>query len=1165
MFAKRLPSHRKTSGNKTLATVLHRFASQLLLVAGLIVGGSALAALTVDSIALGGGSSIAVTPGATIPVTMSVTNDATNNWNSAGWRVSTTAPGTTTCYDHTDHYGAGLSASESFTVTAPATTGTYNAYFVASSNSTCTGTTTTSMLNNAVVVAAPTLAKTVSGSSAVVGDVVTFKVTATNPLSVPLSYVVVTDTLPTGMSYTTHVTTLGTAVNSGQTVTWTIPSIPANGTAQLTLAVTVSQQGTLTNSVSSAGATTATSSVLVLANAATHFRLDETAGTWNGTAGEVLDSGGTGLQGRRITTSAPTTTNVVSPTPTIASQKASVVGSFCNAGNFDGKAVIEVASNPLLQYTTKLSASAWIYPTAYPTSDLYSILSNDQNYEFHINTSGKLFWWWNSDSLTSATTIPKNTWTHVAITLDSSSSGGRERIYINGVQDTNTKSWKGTLQTNKCNFYVGGDVTTSSSCPLISARNFKGMIDEVKLYNYELSAAEVQADMNMGRTCSGAFDHIRIEHDGNASICTPETVTVKACLDANCSTLYPGSVTVNLSPSGWVGGNSFTFTGGVATRQLSIGTASTVTLGSTSISPVPANATRCFNGSTETCSMTFNTASCAFDAVETGANPQTRIYTKLANTNFSLNILALNSSTTINTTYTGTVAVDLVDASSTTCPTGSGLNNTATSIAFTAADQGRKAVTFKYPDSARNVRVRMKVGSTTPACSSDNFAIRPQQLAISTTNSTNNATLTGTPKAIAGSAFTLTADSGTTSGYDGTPTLDTTKVNDHNGTAIAGGTLTGTFSAGTGAVASGTNFKYLDVGNIQLAANAVTDTSFTSVDQTTDCISGSTSNTLSGGKYGCNIGSAASAKFGRWYPSHYSFSGTLTPFCPAGNFTYMGQDVLGISLSLKAHASSGATASASDPVASRYTSGYTNLAGVTLTGDNSGSTIALTRLGSPTFPSMPNTTLWSAGLFTISDTYSFSRLANPDGPYESFKLIASVSDPDGSSLIGTSTQKETNTTRVRYGRIAIGNAYGSELLDLAIPVEAQYWASGGYYITNRQDTCTSFNVSSLILSNFTQNLAACETQLSPTGVQTLAFGKLALKLTKPGIDASNIPNRGSVQLTLNTGSTASGSTCLSPTSTAATAANMSWFGTNPSGRATFGIFRSPYIYQRESY
>ena len=730
------------------------------------------------------------------------------------------------------------------------------------------------------------------------------------------------------------------------------------------------------------------------------------------------------------------------------------------------------------------------------------------------------------------------------------------------MQDANTKSWKGTLQTNACNFYIGGDVTTSASCPLISARNFRGMIDEVKLYNYELSAAEVQADMNMGRTCSGAFDHIRIEHDGNASICSPETVTVKACLDAKCSTLYPGSVTVNLSPSGWTGGNSFTFSGGITTRQISIGTASTVTLGSTSVSPVPANATRCFNGNTETCSLTFNTASCAFDAVEVSANPRTRIYTKLSGTSFNLNVLALNSGSTINTTYTGTVAVDLVDASSTTCPTGSGLN-TATNITFATSDQGRKAVTFNYPNAGRNVRVRMKVGSGTPACSTDNFAIRPQQLAISS-NMTNTA-LTGTPKAIAGSAFTLTADGGITSGYDGTPALDTTKVNDHNGTAIASGALSGTFSAATGAAATGTSFKYLDVGNLQLTTDAVTDTGFTSVDQTTDCVAGSTSNTLSGGKYGCNIGSAASAKFGRWYPSHYSFTGTLTPFCPAGNFTYMGQDALVVALTLKAHASSGATASSSDPVTSRYTTGYTNLAPVTLAGDNSGSAVAVTRLGSPTFPTMPNTALWSAGLFTISDTYAFSRLASPDGPYDAFKLMASLSDPDGSSLIGTSAQKETNTTRVRYGRIKIGNAYGSELLDLAIPFEAQYWASGGYYATNRLDTCTNFNISSLILSNFTQNLAACETQLSPTGVQTLASGKLALKLTKPGLDASNIPNRGSVLLTLNTGSTASGSTCLSTTSTAATASNMPWFGTNPSGYATFGISKSPYIYLRESY
>lgn len=278
----------------------------------------------------------------------------------------------------------------------------------------------------------------------------------------------------------------------------------------------------------------------------------------------------------------------------------------------------------------------------------------------------------------------------------------------------------------------------------------------------------------------------------------------------------------------------------------------------------------------------------------------------------------------------------------------------------------------------------------------------------------------------------------------------------------------------------------------------------------------------------------------------------------------MDQDALGITVIIKAHASTGATASATDPVTSRYTTGYTNLAAVTLSGDNAGAAVPTNRLASPAFPAMPNTTLWSAGQFSIGDTYTFTKLASPDGPFDTFRLIASVNDPDGSSLIGTASQKATNTTRIRYGKLKIGNAYGSELHDLAIPYEAQYW-TGSYYATNSFDNCTSFAMSSIMFANFTNNLAACETQLSPTGTQTLSGGKLNLKLTKPGIDASNVPNRGSVQLTQNVGTTVSGSSCLAATASAATAANLPWFGSNPTGKATFGIFRSPYIYFRESY
>jgi uncharacterized repeat protein (TIGR01451 family) len=1138
----------------------------------LLVAQPALAALTIDSASVNGASATAVAPGGSIPVTINVTNDASNNWDSTGWAIATSAPPSYTCNNHTDHVGANQSATESFVITAPGTTGTYNAYFKASSNSSCSGNTTVASLPAGIIVAAPTLSKISSSASAVIGDVVTFKVTATNPLSVALNSIVITDTLPTGMTYSTSVATLGTVSNSGQTITWSIPSIPANGSADLTLAVTLTATGTLTNSASSTGSTSVSASILVLAKAATHFRLDEAVGSWNGTPGEVIDSGGTGLKGKRsITTGTTTATNTVSPAPTIASQYSAVVGGFCNAGSFDGKAVVQVGTTPLLQYTNKLSATAWIYPTAYPSSDLYSILSNDTNYEFHLDTNGKLFWWWSSASLTSNTTIPLNKWTHVAITMDSSNSGGRERIYINGVQDTNTENWKGTLTNNGCDFYIGGDVMTDGHCSFATGRTFRGMIDEVKLYDYELSANEVKADMTLGRTCSGNFDHIRIEHDGNASICNPETVTIKACLDSNCSALYTGSVTVNLSPgSGWTNGNIFTFSGGVATRDLSASSVGTVTLGTNSVSPTPSNATRCFKGSTESCNLTFNNASCTFDAIEVGASPATHIYTKLAGTPFKLDVVALSSSTTVNTTFTGTATVDLVDSSSTTCPTGSGLGSSS-SITFAASDKGRvKQVSFNYPNAARNVRVRiLKSGSTTPACSSDNFAIRPTQLAV-TAPTLTNATLTGTPKATAGSAFSLTATaSSISSGYDGTPAIDASKVVDHNNTTIASGTLSGNFDAATGISATGNTFKYLDVGNIKFNTDAVTDTGFTSVDQYADCIQNSTSNSLSGGKYGCNIGSTASALMGRWYPSHYSFTGTLTPACTAGNFTYMAQDALGATLTFRAHASTGGTASASDPVTSRYTTGYTNLAEVTLAGDNnSGTAVSVTRLGSPAFPTMPNKALWLAGVFGINDTYAFSKLASPDGPYDSFKLQASINDPDGSTLIGTTAQQATNTTSIRHGRLRIGNAYGSELLDLAIPFEAQYWVSAGssgYFATNRLDTCTSITPSSIIFSNFTNNLSACETHLSPSTAQTLSSGKLALTLTKPGIDTSNVPNRGSVLLTLNTGSSASGNTCISGTSSAATAGNLSWFGNNPSGTATFGVFRSPYIYLRESY
>lgn len=984
---------------------------------------------------------------------------------------------------------------------------------------------------------APTLGKVASTAAGVVGDVLTFAVTAENTYTVSLTDVVITDTLPAGMTYVTHVVTHGTLAVAGQTLTWTIPELTAGTRAQMTLAVSLGQAGLLTNTVTSPGATSASATVRVLASAVTHFRLDEPAGSWDGSTGEVIDSGGTALHGRRLVTTSPTTTNAVAPTPTIASQHGSVIGDFCNAGNFDGQAVVEVADSPNFDYTTQLSATAWVYPTAYP-SDLSSILSNDTNYEFHLDRNGKLYWWWGASNFRSATTVPLNQWSHIAITFNSAAGVRRQRIYINGVLDANSNNWQGTLQANNCNFYIGGDVATGS-CALISGRNFRGNIDEVKLYNYELDGSEVTADMTLGRQCSGAYDHIRLEHDGLASICAPEQVTVKACLDASCSTLYPGNVTVRLTPAGWQGGDTFTFSGGITSRKLSVGSAGNVTLGVSSATPSSSNPGRCFNGGTETCSMNFAATSCAFDAVETTRAPQWPIYTKLAGVPFSLDVLALNSPTTVNTSYTGTVAVDLVDASTSACPSGAGLT-TATNIIFASGNGGRRPVSFSYPNAARNVKVRMKVGTADPACSSDNFAIRPGQFTIS--SSMNNTALTGAPAAVAGTPFTLTAAAGVGSGYTGTPVLLPAKVNDHNGNDISAA-LTGSFAAGSGSQAEGSNFSYKDVGNIQLEGDAVLDSTFTTVDQPDDCVANSSSNTLSSGKYGCNIGSIASDRFGRWHPSHFSFLGTLTPACASGGFTYMGDDRLGVAITVKAHALGAGAASASDPVTSRYFSGTGGLpaavlADVSISGDNGGNAVALNKLKTPDFPTMPSDTLWSAGLFSINDTYSFERGAVPavSDYYPVFRLQAAVADPDGSLLIDP---KESATTRILYGRLRLSNVYGSRLGVLEMPVQAQYW-SGNSWLVNALDNCTAVPFSAIHVSNTAIATAASQ----PV---TLVNGRSVIRLTPTTL--------GSVDVGFNL------SNC-SPALGGGVGASMSWLSGGASGlvcptaKATFGIYEA---------
>jgi hypothetical protein len=309
--------------------------------------------------------------------------------------------------------------------------------------------------------------------------------------------------------------------------------------------------------------------------------------------------------------------------------------------------------------------------------------------------------------------------------------------------------------------------------------------------------------------------------------------------------------------------------------------------------------------------LTVNPSVASFDAVEVGASPHTNLYTKLSGVNFSVDILALDSSNLVSSGYTGTVSLVLVDASS-----GGGVCASMTSLqglgslTFVAGDLGRKTKSsINYAGAARNAKIRITdaaLGIT--SCSFDAFAIRPTSLSIAS-NMTNTAT-SGAPFVDAGANFTLTATA--LAGYNGTPAVDNTKLAAHAG-AIQTGSTTGVFAAALPAtgIASGSTFTYSEVGNFQFLAQGVFDASFTAVDQPNDCTN-DFSNTLVGGKYGCKFGNTvATSFFGRFTPDHFVISAVTATNrsvlgCATSTFTYM-DEAMGLTFTLTAANTSGAT------------------------------------------------------------------------------------------------------------------------------------------------------------------------------------------------------------------------------------------------------------------
>ncbi len=176
---------------------------------------------------------------------------------------------------------------------------------------------------------------------------------------------------------------------------------------------------------------------------------------------------------------------------TVANASWTSSGKFGGALSFNGtNSLVTVADSTSLDLTSAMTLEAWVYPTA--LNDWRTILMKESSgthvYLLYANDDAPrpaaYFRTGSVEKGAQGTTIlPRNAWSHVAATYD----GTTFRLFVNGVQVASAAA-TGLINTSNLPLRIGGST--------VWGEYFSGRIDEVRIYNRALSAAEVATDMN---------------------------------------------------------------------------------------------------------------------------------------------------------------------------------------------------------------------------------------------------------------------------------------------------------------------------------------------------------------------------------------------------------------------------------------------------------------------------------------------------------------------------------------------------------------------------------------------------------------------------------------------------------------------------------------------
>lgn len=616
------------------------------------------------------------------------------------------------------------------------------------------------------------------------------------------------------------------------------------------------------------------------------------------------------------------------------------------------------------------------------------------------------------------------------------------------------------------------------------------------------------------------IDHFQLDHSGSPLTCNPETVTVKACADAACTTLItdPVTATLSLTPTsvsnGWIGGNTVTFSGGSTTVQLRNNTPTAVTIGVSGSTPTtkPFSTTLCKAGagtpSAAACTLNFADSGFFFDVPDTYSNqPQTVTIKAVKKSDVTKQCVPGFASQTKSvkfwSSYITPTSNPYNSQMSVNSSTIGASQGAATPLSLVFDAQGQSSITVKYPDAGK-VQLDARYDGTGSEAGlvmlgADQFVARPVGLCITPPQGVCAAGDSSCPvfkKAgetfqvdIKAMAWESANDGDICVGNQTTPNFALPNI-------ALGSTLVAP-NPGTNATLGTTTYSHVAAAN---SANNVSQT----VSEVG--VFRMTATPPANGYFNYTIPSAQSQPVGRFIPADFNLvSGDIVPACNA--FSYMGQP-FGVMLDVLARNTTGVqTRNYTGPFAKGE-------AYISVANDKDGKSLS-SRLRS--LQPLP----WLDGRAALTTGSSeFVRLSGtqPDGPYKSLLFGLYMRDNDGDrtliaspnfndAVVGNCSGSGCNARQIDsvpmkayFGRLQAGTAAGLASAPLAIPLQMQYY-EGGNWLQNKEDQCTQLSLANqgFTFLNPSQTFDAATRELNMGAGRKI---KLGLGSSAPGGDAA---------------------------------------------------------------